>query len=188
MRFSTLAAGLPLVAAAPKGYSFNQTNTTGKTLILDQTPEVSQPYALRTVTLSSLMSNQAANEANLNQPLAFQLEEGALNIAIDGYDAVMLIQGDIAFIPAHTLFNYKVLAAFTKFLYVSGGGGGLDYQLLQRAVPWGHAMYPFNAGFTVQRGALLLGGEYPLTESTPKSRPPPPQVGGDTRGATSFQE
>ncbi|GJC96581.1 Quercetin-dioxygenase [Colletotrichum higginsianum IMI 349063] len=107
-------------------------------------------FTMGTVTLSPLLSNQTANEANLTQPLAFQLEEGALNIAVDGYDAVTLIQGDVVFIPAHTPFTYNALAAFTKFLYVSGGGDGFDYQLLQRAVPWEYATYPVNAGFTVQ--------------------------------------
>ncbi|TQN67245.1 Quercetin 2,3-dioxygenase, partial [Colletotrichum shisoi] len=88
--------------------------------------------------------------ATADQTASNSLEKGALNIAVDGYDAVTLIQGDVVFIPAHTPFTYNALAAFTKFLYVSGGGDGFDYQLLQRALPWEYATYPVNAGFTVQ--------------------------------------
>ncbi|KAK1689115.1 RmlC-like cupin domain-containing protein [Colletotrichum godetiae] len=107
-------------------------------------------FTMGTVTLSPLLSNQTATKANLAQPLAFQLEEGALEVAVEGYDAVTLIQGDVVFVPANVPFTYAASAAFTKFLYVSGGGDGFDYQLLQRAVPWSYATYPIDAGFTVQ--------------------------------------
>ncbi|OHE98045.1 hypothetical protein CORC01_06714 [Colletotrichum orchidophilum] len=107
-------------------------------------------FTMGTVTLSPLLSNQTATKANFDQPLAFQLEEGALEVAVEGYDAVTLIQGDVIFVPASTAFTYAASAAFTKFLYVSGGGDGFDYQLLQRAVPWEYTTYPINAGFTVQ--------------------------------------
>ncbi|GKT46483.1 questin oxidase [Colletotrichum spaethianum] len=107
-------------------------------------------FTMGTVTLSPLVSNQTATEAKLSQPLAFQLEEGALDIAVDGYDTVTLIQGDVVFIPAATPFRYHASATFTKFLYVSGGGDGFDYQLLQRAASWEYATYPVSAGFTVQ--------------------------------------
>ncbi|KAK1634346.1 hypothetical protein BDP81DRAFT_408170 [Colletotrichum phormii] len=107
-------------------------------------------FTMGTVTLSPLLSNQTATKANLAQPLAFQLEEGALEVSVEGYDAVTLIQGDVVFVPANVPFTYAASAAFTKFLYVSGGGDGFDYQLLQRAVPWSYATYPIDAGFTVQ--------------------------------------
>ncbi|KAL0941766.1 quercetin 2,3-dioxygenase [Colletotrichum truncatum] len=107
-------------------------------------------FTMGTATVSRLLANQTATEANLTQPVAFQLEEGALVVDVDGYDPVTLIQGDIVFVPAGTPFTYHASAAFTKFLYVSGGGDGFDYQLLQRAVPWEYATYPIYAGFTVQ--------------------------------------
>ncbi|OHE90606.1 hypothetical protein CORC01_14090 [Colletotrichum orchidophilum] len=106
-------------------------------------------FTMGTVTLSPLLSNQTAIKINPNQPLAFQLEEGALEVTVEGYDVVTLIQGDLVFIPAGTAFTYAASATFTKFLYISGGGDGFDYQLLQRAVPWEFATYPVNAGFTV---------------------------------------
>ncbi|KAF9876331.1 hypothetical protein CkaCkLH20_06274 [Colletotrichum karsti] len=106
-------------------------------------------FTMGTATVSLLLSNQTATKANLAQPVAFQLEEGALVVRVEGYDPVTLIQGDVVFVPAGTPFSYYASAAFTKFLYVSGGGDGFDYQLLQKAVPWEYATYPIYAGYTV---------------------------------------
>ncbi|TDZ38439.1 Quercetin 2,3-dioxygenase [Colletotrichum spinosum] len=107
-------------------------------------------FSMGTATLSPPLANQTATEATPTQPLAFQLEEGALVVVVDGYDAVTLIQGDVIFVPAGTRFSYSAAAGFTKFLYVSGGGDGWDYQLLQKAVAWDFATYPTYAGFTTQ--------------------------------------
>ncbi|KAJ3952641.1 hypothetical protein N0V92_010909 [Colletotrichum tropicale] len=107
-------------------------------------------FTMGTATISPLLSNQTATEANLKQPVAFQLEEGALVVGVEGYDPVTLIQGDVVFVPASTPFTYYASAAFTKFLYVSGGGDGFDYELLQNAIPWEYATYPIYAGLTVQ--------------------------------------
>jgi quercetin dioxygenase-like cupin family protein len=107
-------------------------------------------FTMGTVTMSLLMSNQTATKVSFNQPVAFQLEEGALVVEVDGYDAVTLIQGDVVFVPAATEFVYYAVTGFTKFMYVSGGGDGFDYQLLQRAVSWDYATYPVYSGFTIQ--------------------------------------
>ncbi|KAF6819346.1 quercetin 2,3-dioxygenase [Colletotrichum sojae] len=107
-------------------------------------------FTMGTATVSRLLANQTATAATLPQPVAFQLEEGALVVAVEGYDPVTLIQGDVVFVPAGTPFQYHASAAFTRFLYVSGGGDGFDYQLLQRAVPWEYATYPIYAGFVVE--------------------------------------
>lgn len=103
-----------------------------------------------TITMSPLLSNQTATRLSFLHPIAFQLEEGALVVEVDGYDAATLIDGDVVFVPANTAFRYYAIAAFTKFLYVSGGSGGFDDYLLQRAISWDYATYPVNSGFTVQ--------------------------------------
>jgi quercetin dioxygenase-like cupin family protein len=107
-------------------------------------------FSMGTITMSPLLPNQTATKISFSQPLAFQLEEGALVVEVDGYDATTLIQGDVVFVPAYTPFTYFAIAAFTKFLYVSGGGNGFDYHLLNRSISWDYATYPVNAGFTVQ--------------------------------------
>ncbi|OJD35825.1 quercetin-dioxygenase [Diplodia corticola] len=107
-------------------------------------------FTMGTITMSPLLANQTdTTQQNLTQPLAFQVEEGLLVVAVDGYDAVNLIQGDVVFIPAGTAFTYHAAVPFTKFLYVSGGGDGLDYQLLQKSVAWNYATYPTYAGYTI---------------------------------------
>lgn len=106
-------------------------------------------FTMGTITMSPLLSNQTASEQNLGQHLAFQMEEGQLVVAVDGYDTVSLIQGDVVFIPAGTSFTYHASVPFTKFLYVSAGGDGLDYQLLQKSVSWDYTTYPTYAGYTI---------------------------------------
>ncbi|KAK7728486.1 hypothetical protein SLS57_002374 [Botryosphaeria dothidea] len=106
-------------------------------------------FTMGTITMSPLLSNQTASTQNLTQHLAFQLEEGELVVALDGYDTVSLIQGDVVFIPAGTAFTYHASRPFTKFLYVSAGGDGLDYQLIQKSVSWNYVTYPIYAGYTI---------------------------------------
>jgi quercetin dioxygenase-like cupin family protein len=107
-------------------------------------------FSMGTLTLSPLQANQTATRMRLRQPVAFQLEEGALVVDVEGYDAATLIQGDVVFVPAGVKFSYSASATYTKFLYVSGGKDGFDYQLLQNAHAWNFTTYPTYTGFTVQ--------------------------------------
>ncbi|EKG13902.1 Cupin RmlC-type [Macrophomina phaseolina MS6] len=106
-------------------------------------------FTMGTVTMSPLLANQTASQQNLTQHLAFQLEEGELVVALDGYDEISLIQGDVVFIPAGTPFTYHASRPFTKFLYVSAGSDGFDYQLLQKSVSWDYITYPTYAGYAI---------------------------------------
>lgn len=106
-------------------------------------------FTMGTVTMSPLLSNQTASTVSYTQPVAFQLEEGMLSVTISGYDTVSLIQGDVVFVPGNTTFTYYAEAGFTRFLYVSGGGDGFDYDLMQRSESWDYATYPVEAGYTV---------------------------------------
>lgn len=109
-------------------------------------------FTMGTITMSPLLSNQTAPSAvSYSQPLAFQMQEGELVVSVDGYEGdVTLIDGDVLFVPAGTEFSYYASLSFTKFLYVSGGGSGFDYVLLQNSSSWDYAVYPIYAGFTVQ--------------------------------------
>lgn len=73
---------------------------------------------------------------------AFMVEEGQLEVEAEGYEPVSLIDGDVVFVPGDTPFSYIATAEFTKFMYVTGGGKGLDYQLMEDAQPWDSAFYP----------------------------------------------
>jgi quercetin dioxygenase-like cupin family protein len=105
-------------------------------------------FTMGTITLSPHLSNQTDNPTNLPHHTVFQLEEGQLIVNING-ETVNLIDGDVVFIPSGTKFTYYASVPFTKFLYVSGGSKGLDYQLLQRSSAWDYASYPTYAGFKV---------------------------------------
>ncbi|KAL0569360.1 hypothetical protein V5O48_012611 [Marasmius crinis-equi] len=103
-------------------------------------------FTMGTITMSPLLANQSVSTQNLTQHAAFQLEEGELVVTIEG-ETAGLIQGDVVFIPAGTPFTYYASRPFTKFLYVSAGGDGLDYQLIQKSVFWNYTTYPTYAGY-----------------------------------------
>ncbi|KAL1619522.1 hypothetical protein SLS56_010066 [Neofusicoccum ribis] len=105
-------------------------------------------FTMGTITMSPLLANQTASTQNLTQHLAFQIEEGQLVVELEG-ETASLIQGDVVFIPSGTPFTYYASAPFTKFLYVSAGGDGLDYQLIQKSVSWNYITYPTYAGYTI---------------------------------------
>jgi glyoxylate utilization-related uncharacterized protein len=67
---------------------------------------------------------------------AFMLEEGELAVTVEGFETAHLIDGDVVFVPPNTSFTYFAEAEFTKFLYVSGGGKGLDAILMKDAITW----------------------------------------------------
>ncbi|KAF4950363.1 hypothetical protein FSARC_13227 [Fusarium sarcochroum] len=99
-------------------------------------------FTMGTVTLSARIEGTRAITTKLRDPVAFQLEEGKLNVVIKGYEAVELIQGDVVFVPADTVFTYHAVVPFTKFLYVSGGKDGFDQTLIKGAKAWDYASYP----------------------------------------------
>jgi hypothetical protein len=75
------------------------------------------------------------------------MSEGQLFLSVYGYRTEYLLEFDVAFIPANTPFIYYAGRPFTKFLYMNGGGKGLDHQLLENSVPWVFPAYPTYAGF-----------------------------------------
>ncbi|KAH6848216.1 RmlC-like cupin domain-containing protein [Chaetomium sp. MPI-CAGE-AT-0009] len=108
-------------------------------------PQTNGTFSQGTVTVSSFGGGEAARKAPVVKSAvatAFMVEEGQLGVEVEGYDPVSLIDGDVVFVPGNTSFSYVAEAEFTKFMYVTGGGQGLDYQLMTNAQPWDSAFYP----------------------------------------------
>lgn len=104
-------------------------------------------FTMGTVTMSSMLHNETASTANLPNHFALQMLDGFLELKIQGYKPTHMIQGDVAFIPANTTFEYSTRVPFTKFMYLNAGAKGLDYKLLSTSVPWGFVSYPVFAGY-----------------------------------------
>ncbi|KAK0748996.1 RmlC-like cupin domain-containing protein [Schizothecium vesticola] len=73
---------------------------------------------------------------------AFMVEEGQLEVVVEGYDAASLIDGDVVFVPGNVSFSYAATAEFTKLMYVTGGGQGMDQVLMEKGRAWDSAFYP----------------------------------------------
>ncbi|KAK3321755.1 RmlC-like cupin domain-containing protein [Apodospora peruviana] len=87
---------------------------------------------------------------------AFMMEEGQLEVTVEGFEPASLIDGDIVFVPPNTPFSYVATAEFTKFMYVTGGGAGLDAELMAKAKPWDSAFYPpQSSNLVVKRGIRI---------------------------------
>ncbi|KAI9172572.1 quercetin 2,3-dioxygenase [Paramyrothecium foliicola] len=103
-------------------------------------------FTMGTITLSLKLDNETSSRTNLAHPFALQMLEGQLALTVDGFQPTNLLEGDVAFIPANTSFTYHATIPFTKFLYMNGGGNGLDSQLLEHSIPWDFPTYPQFAG------------------------------------------
>ncbi|KAH8776614.1 RmlC-like cupin [Diaporthe sp. PMI_573] len=108
-------------------------------------------FTMGTIILSPRLENETATTVTLPHHFALELQEGQLVLSVDGSDTASLLQGDVAFVPAETPFSFHATIPFTKFLYMNGGGEGLDQLVLEKSIPWGFPAYPPYAGF--QSGA-----------------------------------
>ncbi|KAM0202709.1 hypothetical protein ACHAPA_010851 [Fusarium lateritium] len=100
-----------------------------------------------TITLSKRFPNETIPVFKLPVHTSFQMTEGQAIFDVYGYEALPLVEGDTAFIPANTSFSYYATSPMTRFMYVSGGGNGLDAELLRDAVEWEFASYPVQLGY-----------------------------------------
>ncbi|CAO2649821.1 Nn.00g011130.m01.CDS01 [Neocucurbitaria sp. VM-36] len=57
------------------------------------------------------------------QATASVVEEGPVNVTVENFDTAHLIDRDVTFVLPNTIFSYWAEAHFTKFMYVSVGGG-----------------------------------------------------------------
>jgi quercetin dioxygenase-like cupin family protein len=96
------------------------------------------------LTISPFSSSSSSGEKiNSTVATAFLVEEGQLEVTVEGYDEpAVLINGDVVFVPANTSFSYAATAEFTKVMYITGGGQGLDKQLIDKGRAWNSAFYP----------------------------------------------
>ncbi|KAK0657884.1 RmlC-like cupin domain-containing protein [Cercophora newfieldiana] len=102
-------------------------------------------FSQGTLTISPFFSGASGANEKIKSTVAtaFMVEEGQLEVAVEGYDEpAVLIDGDVIFVPANTSFSYAATAEFTKFMYVTGGGQGLDKQLMDQGRSWNSAFYP----------------------------------------------
>jgi quercetin dioxygenase-like cupin family protein len=116
-------------------------------------------FAQGTITMSPQLKNGTAGPVPVvHSPYAtaFQMEEGQLAVDVQGYDQATLIEGDVIFVPANTSFSYFAQAEFTKFMYVSGGGSGLDAMLQANAKTWTSAFYPTANGPLTKRTSPMV--------------------------------
>lgn len=104
-------------------------------------------FTMGTIIMSPKLENETATNVTLPHHFALEVQEGQLILSVDGYDTASLLQGDVAFIPAETFFSFHATVPFTKFLYMNGGGQGLDQRLLEKSISWPLPAYPPYAGF-----------------------------------------
>ena len=102
--------------------------------------ETNGSFSQGTITLSPGMGEVG----RVTSPVAtaFMMEEGQLEVVVDGYEVASLIDGDVVFVPANVSFSYRAVAEFTKFMYVTGGGKGIDQLLIAKGRAWNSAFYP----------------------------------------------
>ncbi|KAK1830581.1 RmlC-like cupin [Podospora conica] len=98
-------------------------------------------FSQGTITLSPARGGKAPVVTS-SVATAFMMEEGQLEVVVEGYDAASLIDGDVLFVPGNVSFSYAAAAEFTKFMYVTGGGQGMDQVLMAKGRAWNSAFYP----------------------------------------------
>lgn len=115
-------------------------------------------FSQGTITVSPYAGAEAGRKGAVVKSAvatAFMVEEGQLEVEVDGFEAASLIDGDVVFVPANTPFSYVATAEFTKFMYVTGGGKGLDYELIAQAKSWESAFYPESRSLGVGVGRMV---------------------------------
>lgn len=104
-------------------------------------------FTISSITMSAPSdSKMLPADTTVQAASAFLVEEGALVVQVNGFLPALLTTGDTLFVPAGTGFSYSSAAAFTKTLYVSGGGvnsgEGLDTKLIKEGKPWDFPVFP----------------------------------------------
>ncbi|PHH66191.1 hypothetical protein CDD81_254 [Ophiocordyceps australis] len=99
-------------------------------------------FTMGTIVMSPKLESTAVSSATLPHHFALQMDDGQLSLTIEGYKTVLMMHGDVAFIPAGTPFEYHATVPYTKFLYMNAGAEGLDAQLLKDSKEWEWPAYP----------------------------------------------
>lgn len=98
-------------------------------------------FTLSTITIEQLPANITASTQNFVGHAAFEVVDGALSVEMLG-EELMLLQGDVVFIPGGTEYKYWSKVAYTKFLQISQGGEGLDTGLIAAGKTWASPVWP----------------------------------------------
>lgn len=93
---------------------------------------------MSTITIAKGSTNSTASFPGHT---AFEILEGQLMVSIQG-EVLSLLQGDVLFIPGNTTYGYWSEVAYTKFLQVSAGAGGLDTALIAAGESWDSPVWP----------------------------------------------
>lgn len=109
-------------------------------------------FAQGHITMSPKSESAVAPTTVSARATAFMVEEGQLAATVEGLETAHLIDGDVVFVPPNTTFPYWAEAEFTKFMYISGGGDGLDAKLMQVTTTWTSAFFPQNGSQNIKRG------------------------------------
>jgi quercetin dioxygenase-like cupin family protein len=99
-------------------------------------------FSQGTITLSPSQEGGEVASVISAVATAFMVEEGQLEVVVEGFDAASLIDGDVVFVPGNVSFSYAAAAEFTKFMYVTGGAQGMDQVLMEKGRAWDSAFYP----------------------------------------------
>ncbi|KAH7136748.1 RmlC-like cupin domain-containing protein [Dactylonectria estremocensis] len=112
-------------------------------------------FAHGSITMSHKPKGVVPSSMTSPHATAFMVEEGQLAVMVKGFRTAHLVNGDVFFVPPNTLFSYYAEAYFTKFLYVSGGGDGIDAMLIADSVEWSSPFYPREAPHDSRRGFMM---------------------------------
>lgn len=107
-------------------------------------------FAHGTITMSQKPEDVIASAVT-----SLMMEDGQLAVTVDGFPTAHLIDGDVFFVPPNTSFSYYAEADFTKLLYVSGGGDGIDAMLIADSVEWSSPFYPREVSQYNRRGFTM---------------------------------
>ncbi|PHH78662.1 hypothetical protein CDD82_2924 [Ophiocordyceps australis] len=99
-------------------------------------------FTMGTIVMSPKLESTPVSRTTLPHHFALQMDDGQLSLSIQGYKTVLMMHGDVAFIPAGTPFEYYATVPYTKFLYMNAGAEGLEAQLLKDSKEWSWPAYP----------------------------------------------
>lgn len=139
--------GDPYFIAKDHGPKYLNTETGYKIIQPLANESTEKNFTMGTVIMSPKLNNESSTTTTLPHHFALQMEDGQLALEVEGYNEVLLLHGDVAFIPSGVRFSYHATVPFTKLLYMNAGNEGLEYQLLKNAMPWKLPAYPPFAGF-----------------------------------------
>jgi mannose-6-phosphate isomerase-like protein (cupin superfamily) len=135
------SASTPYYVAKDLGPKYLSSADGGFKVIQPLATEIQSGGGFTLSTISMERTNMSAPIKKYPGHAAFEVLEGQLSVTLAA-ETVDLLQGDVIFIPGNTTFTYGSKIAFTKFLAISQGSGGLATELISKGQSWGSPMWP----------------------------------------------